>query len=212
MILLLLGAPGAGKGTISAELVSNYDFRQISTGDLLREEVASGSELGKRLDDIMKSGQLVSAELVNELVKNKITTYQGLGKNIILDGYPRNLAQAEYLDTYAHVDKAVNLEVDKNLLMKRLTGRRMCPKCGAGFNISTSADYLPDVIDGKLICKKCGAELIQRKDDNEETIKKRLETFEEQTKPLIDFYNGKNILTNFDGDMGKEVLIKKIIS
>jgi adenylate kinase len=123
MTLLLLGAPGSGKGTISSILISKHGFRQISTGDLLREEVASGSELGKEIDEIMKSGKFVSAELVNNLVKDRILQYKAQGKNIVLDGYPRNIEQANFLATYANIDKVIELHVDREVLLKRLSGR-----------------------------------------------------------------------------------------
>jgi adenylate kinase len=123
MILLLLGAPGSGKGTISNVLIDKFNFEHISTGDLLRAEVASGSQLGKEIDAIMKSGKFVSADLVNNLVKTYLNKYTADGKSVILDGYPRNVEQAKYLDTYTKIDAVAELVVDKELLINRVVGR-----------------------------------------------------------------------------------------
>jgi adenylate kinase len=123
MILLLLGAPGSGKGTISSKLIEKHNFKQISTGDLLRAEVKSGSKLGKQIDGIIKSGNFVSADLVNNLVKTYVNKYKKAKKNIVLDGYPRNIEQAKYLSTYTKVDKVVELVVVDKLLVKRIVGR-----------------------------------------------------------------------------------------
>jgi adenylate kinase len=123
MVLLLLGAPGSGKGTISNSLIANHDFKQISTGDLLREEVNSGSKLGKEIDEIIKTGKFVSSELVNNLVKDNINKYKKMGKNIVLDGYPRNIDQANFLATYCDIDKVVLIEVSNELIIKRIIAR-----------------------------------------------------------------------------------------
>jgi adenylate kinase len=210
MILLLLGAPGAGKGTISGILIEQYGFKQISTGDLLREEVKSGSELGKQLSAIMQSGQLVSADLVNNLVKSKIIQYKAEGKNIVLDGYPRSVEQAEYLSSFENVDKVAQLIVDTDTLITRLTGRRMCPQCGAGFNVNTTDEFKPKV-DG--ICDKCGAQLIQRKDDNIETITSRMQVYEETTSKLIHYYKTQTSAhyITLDGNLGTLHLIGQIL-
>jgi len=188
MVILLIGAPGTGKGTISNILIHKYNFKQISTGDLLREEVASGSKLGQEINEIMKSGKFVSADLVNNLVKTNIEKAKANKQNIVLDGYPRNVEQALYLATYCKIDRVFSLVVDEKLLIKRLVGRWGCPKCGAGYNINTTPEFMPGGSDGKYICRKCGAELTHRADDNEATISSRMKTFNEQTKPLITHY------------------------
>ncbi|MDR2568615.1 MAG: nucleoside monophosphate kinase [Mycoplasmataceae bacterium] len=211
MVLILVGAPGAGKGTVSNILIEKYNFAQISTGDLLRAEVASGSELGKELSAIMESGKFVSPELINKLVKDNINKLVSSGKNIVLDGYPRNVEQAKYLDTYTNVDKVAAIEVPSELLIKRLSGRRMCPKCGANYNINTTAEYMPDVKDGKYYCKKCGTELFQRKDDNPETIATRLEVYAEQTAPVIGYYQEKGKVVTLNGDIGSVALTEEIL-
>ncbi|MDR1850515.1 MAG: nucleoside monophosphate kinase [Mycoplasmataceae bacterium] len=211
MIVLLLGAPGSGKGTVSSILINKYDFRQISTGDLLRAEVKSGSELGKQIDEIMKSGNFVSAELVNNLVKEYIGKYKEQGKNIVLDGYPRNIDQANFIATYANIDKVIELYVPEDILIKRLTGRLNCPVCGAGYNINTTSEYMPNVIDGKYICKKCGVELSQRKDDNLESVKHRLHVYEEQTLPLVNHYNTKGIVSKYNSDGSADEIASKIV-
>jgi adenylate kinase len=123
MIVLLLGAPGSGKGTISNYLINNYNYKQISTGDLLREEIASGSKLGKEFDEITKLGKFVSSDLVNSLVKNKINEYKKQNLNIILDGYPRNTEQADFLSTYCKIDMVAEISVSNELIIKRITGR-----------------------------------------------------------------------------------------
>ncbi|MDR2821816.1 MAG: nucleoside monophosphate kinase [Mycoplasmataceae bacterium] len=212
MILLLLGAPGSGKGTVSSILIEKHGFRQISTGDLLRAEVKSGSQLGKEIDAIMKSGAFVSADLVNNLVKTYIKQYQEQGKNIVLDGYPRNIEQANFLSTYANVDKVAQLVVDHQVLIDRISGRRVCPICNFAYNLNTTTAYYPEVKDGKFYCKKCQVELIQRKDDNPETVKNRLAVYEEQTLPLVKYYTDKGVLTQFDSSKGTEGLVKEILA
>ncbi|MDR2636654.1 MAG: adenylate kinase [Mycoplasmataceae bacterium] len=212
MILLLLGAPGSGKGTISSILISKHGFRQISTGDLLREEVASGSALGKQIDEIMKSGKFVSADLVNNLVKERITQYEQQKKSIVLDGYPRNVEQANFLAKYVNIDKVVELHVDQETLLKRLGGRLICPICNKAYNINTTSEYAPKKVDDKYMCDKCDVELFQRKDDNIETIKKRLEVYEEQTLPLVKYYSDRDLLVRIDATNNTESLVKTILS
>src|SRR4030043_113982 len=196
MRLVLLGAPGAGKGTQAKKLVDKYGIPQISTGDILRKAVADGSPLGKEAKSSMDKGELVPDSVVIGLVKERLA--QGdCKKGYILDGFPRNTAQAEALDGVlatmkSPITTALSVNVDKNDLMKRLTGRRTCKSCQQMFNIH----FTPPQKKG--VCDKCGGELYQRDDDKEETIRNRLDVYEQSTAPLIDYYQKKNILRSVE--------------
>ncbi|MGB9710161.1 MAG: adenylate kinase [Thermodesulfovibrio sp.] len=197
MRLVFLGAPGAGKGTQAKKLVEKYGIPQISTGDLLRAAVAQGTPLGKEAKAYMDKGELVPDSVVLGMVKERLAQ-DDCKKGFILDGFPRNVAQAEALDKMLAemnipLDLALNLDVPFDDLMKRLTGRRTCKSCGQMYNIYFS----PPKVDGK--CDKCGGELFQRDDDKEETIRKRLEVYRAQTEPLIDYYSKKGILKTVSG-------------
>lgn len=197
MRLVLLGAPGAGKGTQAKKLIDTYGIPQISTGDILRKAVADGTPLGKEAKSYMDKGELVPDSVVIGLVKERLSR-DDCKKGYILDGFPRNTAQAETLDTVlagmnASLDLALSVDVDMDILMKRLTGRRTCRSCQQMFNIHFSSPKK----DG--VCDKCSGELYQRDDDKEETIKKRLDVYEAQTAPLIDYYSGKGILKRVQG-------------
>ncbi|MEN2985525.1 MAG: adenylate kinase [Thermodesulfovibrionaceae bacterium] len=197
MRLVFLGAPGAGKGTQAKKLVEKYGIPQISTGDLLRAAVAEGTALGKEAKAYMDRGELVPDSIVLGMVKERISQ-DDCKKGFILDGFPRNVAQAEALDKMLSemsipLDLALNIDVPFEDLMKRLTGRRTCRVCGQMYNIY----YSPPKVDGK--CDKCGGELFQRDDDKEETIRKRLEVYRAQTEPLIDYYSKKGIFQNVEG-------------
>jgi len=188
--ILFLGPAGAGKGTQSAKLAEAHNIAHISTGDLIRAEIKSGSELGNEIQAIVESGQLVSDDIVNKIVKNKIANLD----KFILDGYPRTLEQAKFLDSYTSLDYIFDLEVPKEELIKRLTGRRMCskkndPNCKAMFHVV----YSPPAQEG--ICDLCGSPLIQRKDDMPEVIERRLSSYEEETgKPLSEYYSQQNLI------------------
>ncbi|MBI5742008.1 MAG: adenylate kinase [Nitrospirae bacterium] len=197
MRLVLLGAPGAGKGTQAKKLIEKYGIPQISTGDILRKAVADGTPLGKEAKIIMDKGGLVSDAIVIGLVKERIAQ-DDCKKGYILDGFPRNTAQAETLDNVltdmkAPLDVALSVDVDKDDLMKRLTGRRTCKSCQQMYNIYFS----PSKKDG--VCDKCSGELFQRDDDKEATIKNRLDVYEKATAPLIDYYGRKGILKSVKG-------------
>ncbi len=197
MNLILLGAPGGGKGTQAKLLVEKYNIPQISTGDLLRAAVAAGSALGKQAKAAMDAGQLVSDELVLGLIKERLAQDDARG-GFILDGFPRNTAQAEELDKLlteidAPLSRVVLVDVDFDVLVKRVVGRRTCKACGDIYNIYFKPPAKADV------CDKCQGELAHRADDNEETIKSRLGVYEEQTAPLIDYYQDKGLLKTIDG-------------
>ena len=198
MRIVFLGAPGSGKGTQAQRLVADYGVVQISTGDLLRAAVASGSELGQRAKAAMDAGELVSDEIVLGMIRDRLQE-PDTKAGFILDGFPRNLAQARALDGVLGeigqpLDAVCLLDVDFDVLMMRLTGRRTCSKTGKLLNIYFSPQ---SEIDD---CKARGGELIQRADDNEQTIGNRLEVYREQTEPLVDFYRQTELLSEVAGD------------
>jgi len=197
MRLVLLGAPGAGKGTQAKKLIEKYGIPQISTGDLLRAAVAAGTPLGKEAKSVMDKGELVPDRVVLGMVEERLKQ-DDCKKGYILDGFPRNTAQAQALDTMLgalsmQLKAALSVDVPFDDLMKRLTGRRTCKACGQMYNIY----FNPPGKDGA--CDKCGGDLFQRDDDKEETIKKRLEVYNSQTAPLIDYYGNKGILKSVSG-------------
>jgi len=208
MRIVLLGAPGAGKGTQAKKIMEKYPIPQISTGDLLRAAVAAGTALGKEAKSVMDKGELVPDSVVLGMVEERLKQ-DDCKKGYILDGFPRNTKQAEALDNMLgalnmSLTAALSVDVPFDLLMKRLTGRRICKACGQMFNVYSNAPQK----DGA--CDKCGGELFQRDDDKEETIKKRLEVYNAQTAPLIDYYGRKNILKSVDGGTGTidEIFVK----
>src|SRR5271163_4854520 len=210
MRIVLLGAPGSGKGTQSELLVKAYGIPQISTGDLLREAVAKGTELGLRAKAAMDAGKLVDDATVLGMIRERLAQPDAV-KGFILDGFPRNIAQAEALEALLRelgqpLDAVVLLNLDLGLLFKRLTGRRICEGCGRVFNVYTSPPGTPPH------CEKCGdmPRLIQRPDDKEEVIGKRLEVFEAQTKPLIKHYEAAGLLRIVDADADVDTVFKSI--
>jgi len=197
MRIVLIGAPGGGKGTQAKLLVEKYGIPQISTGDLLREAVAAGTPLGMRAKAAMEAGQLVSDDIVLGMIRERLSRSDAQ-KGFILDGFPRNIPQAESLDKLLTgmgqpLQVGLLIDVDFNILMQRLTGRRTCGQCGAIFNIHTS----PPRLEGR--CDKCGGELTQRADDNEATVSQRLKVYEAQTAPLIEYYRRHGILRTVQG-------------
>ncbi|MBA3581657.1 MAG: adenylate kinase [Gammaproteobacteria bacterium] len=198
MRIVLLGAPGSGKGTQAKKLVEKYQIVQISTGDLLRAAVAAGTELGKKAKSLMDAGELVPDEIVLGMIREKLS--EPASKNgFILDGFPRNLVQAEALDVLLQnlktpLDVAVHFQVDFEEIVKRITGRRTCGQCGAIYNTYFSAPRQAD------ICDKCGStDLQHRADDNEATVRNRLDVYQKQTAPLIAFYEQQKLLTTVKG-------------
>ena len=200
MRLVLLGAPGSGKGTQAQRLRDEKGIPQISSGDLLRDAVARGTELGKRAKAAMDAGELVSDEIVLGLIRERLGRADTAG-GFILDGYPRNVAQAGALDVVLRelgkpIDAVVLMDVDANVLMKRLTGRRTCPKCGKVFNIYSSPSANGDRCD---VCPDA-PELVQRADDREEVIENRLKVYDTQTAPLIAHYRNLDLLKVVNAD------------
>lgn len=200
--VILMGAPGAGKGT-QAKLVSErYGIPQVSTGDLLRDNVARGTELGKKADPVMKSGNLVPDDLMLAMVADRLKQPDAR-RGFILDGFPRTVGQAEWLDEYLQsasfdgrrlAPVVVYIRVSYNQLLQRLTGRRSCPVDGRIYNI-----YLQPPKDDEL-CDSCGSRLVQRKDDKEDVISERLNSYERQTLPLVEYYNRKGSLHELNGE------------
>ncbi len=189
MKLLIMGAPGSGKGTQAAIICKTHDIPHVSTGDILRKNIADGTELGKQAKAFMDAGKLVPDELVVALLKDRIEQ-PDCKKGFLLDGFPRTKAQADALGKIVDIDVALNLETDLDKLADRMASRRVCPKCG----YSTSAQAAPD---GK--CKECGDTLIVRDDDKREVVENRLKVYAENTAPLVDYYKSKGLLKNIDG-------------
>ncbi len=209
MRAVLLGAPGSGKGTQGKILSQQYGVPQISTGDLLRAAVAANSSLGKQAKAAIDTGELVSDEIVINIIRERLIQ-PDVAKGYLLDGFPRNLAQAQALDEMLvaleqPLQAVILLEVDFNILMKRLAGRRTCQACGAIYNIHFS----PPRKEGQ--CDRCGNnQLIQRSDDNEETISNRLHVYESQTAPLVDYYAAQGKLHKIDGAGEVEMIANRI--
>lgn len=187
--ILLLGPPGAGKGTQSQRIVETFDVAHVTTGDALRDNKDLETEHGTPRE-YMDAGELVPDPVVNEIVEAALDDAAGF----VLDGYPRNLSQAEYLAEITELDIVLSLDVSTDELIRRLTGRRVCADCGRNYHI----EFDQPAESG--VCDDCGGELIQRDDDNEETVRERLRVFEENTQPVIEFYREKGVLIDIDGE------------
>ena len=204
MKLILLGAPGAGKGTQATKISERYGIVHISTGDIFRANIKMGTEIGKLAKSYTERGALVPDEVTVAIVKDRLT-WDDCKNGYLLDGFPRNLYQAEELDKFAKIDGVVNINIDFALLMDRLCGRRVCKECGESYHVST--------LGGKKKCDRCGGELYQRKDDNPETVGSRLEVYNAQTAPLIDYYAKQGKILNFTGsEAPASVLFEEIRS
>ncbi|WP_101773956.1 adenylate kinase [Peptostreptococcus faecalis] len=197
MKIILLGPPGAGKGTQAANIVKNYNIPHISTGDIFRKNIKEGTELGRKAKEYMDQGNLVPDELTCDLVASRLSE-KDCESGFMLDGFPRNLFQAEYLDKFLsekgiELDRVINIEVDPKLLVERACGRRICKTCGATYHIK----FNPSKVEG--ICDVCNSELSQRPDDNEETVSNRIQVYISETKPLVEYYTEKGKIANIDG-------------
>ena len=206
--LILLGPPGSGKSTQAAEITRVYGVPAIATGDILRENLEEGTPLGLRAKSHMEAGGLVPDSLIIELVEERIAAGKKKG-SFLLDGFPRTIAQAEGFDAFlarkgSRIDKVFYFEVPKEVLKTRLAGRRACPSCGAAWHIELN----PTKREG--ICDRCGAKLVHRADDKPATIEKRLTVYDEQTKPLIEYYTKQGILIELDGTLKARVLQDQI--
>ena len=208
MKIIMLGAPGAGKGTQAKQIASKYSIPHISTGDIFRANIKNGTELGKKAKEYMDQGLLVPDELTCDLVMDRIA--QDDAKNgFVLDGFPRTIPQAEALDAALTkigqaMDYAIDVDVPDENIINRMSGRRACLNCGATYHIVS----IPPKKEG--ICDSCGNELVLRDDDKPETVKKRLDVYHDQTQPLIDYYNGKGILKSVDGTQPMEKVFEDI--
>lgn len=197
MKVIMLGPPGAGKGTQSKRIAEKFNIPHISTGDIFRKAIKEKTPLGEKAVDYLEKGLLVPDEIVVGIVEERLKE-SDCSKGFVLDGFPRTMDQVKGLEDFMansgiKLDYVVNIQVDQEALIERFTGRRMCQNCGATFHIN----YNPPKTQGT--CDKCGADLIIRKDDQIETVKKRLEVYDESTAPLIDFYKSKNLLVDIDG-------------
>lgn len=200
MKVVLLGAPGAGKGTQAKRISDFYAIPHISTGDIFRENIKNGTELGQLAKSYMDKGQLVPDEVVVSIVEDRLKK-EDCQKGWLLDGFPRTLEQAESLAKFTDVDVVLDIEADFGLLEDRLCGRRVCPGCGASYHVSTYSK--PD-------CERCGQILVHRDDDTKEVVRSRLEVYEKQTRPLIEYYAEKGVLKTVDGNLPIEECFAQI--
>lgn len=203
MKLILLGAPGSGKGTMAQKLTAALDIPQISTGDIFRKNLKEETPLGLQVKSIMATGALVPDEITIEIVKNRLAE-DDCQKGYILDGFPRSIAQAKALDGFQQVDYAVNLDVDKEVVVKRLSGRRFCPDCSGTYHVSALSD--------ETVCPHCGGKLIIRADDAEETVRERQRVYESTTLPLLEYYDKQGKLLTVDGNGTVEEVYDRILA
>ena len=208
MNLLIIGAPGAGKGTMSNLIVEHYKVVHISTGDMLRQAMSEESEIGKIASEYINKGELVPDSIIQNIIVERLKK-DDVKNGFLFDGYPRTVKQAESLtsilnDLGKKIDAVINLNVTNDLLIKRIEGRRVCPKCGLSYNVFFSAPLIHDV------CDKCGTNLIIRGDDNPESVKNRLDEFIVNTKPVIDYYEKLGVVKNVNGNSEKYLTFKDI--
>ena len=210
MKIIMLGAPGAGKGTQAKQIADKYSIQHISTGDIFRANIKNGTELGKKAKQYMDQGALVPDELTCDLVMDRIQ--QDDCKNgFVLDGFPRTIPQAEALDAALgkineKMDYAIDVDVPDENIVNRMSGRRACLNCGATYHLIS----IPPKVEG--ICDRCGSEIVLREDDKPETVQKRLKVYHEQTQPLIDYYKNQGILKSVDGTQPMDEVFKAIVT
>lgn len=210
MKIIMLGAPGAGKGTQAKQIADKYEIPHISTGDIFRANIKEGTELGKKAKTFMDQGLLVPDELVCELVVDRIQ-HDDCKNGFVLDGFPRTIPQAEALTAAlekisSNIDFALDIDVPDENIIDRMSGRRACVNCGATYHVVN----IPPKEEG--ICDRCGHEIVLRDDDKPETVKKRLEVYHAQTKPLIDYYKNQNILKSIDGTQPMDTVFQVIVN
>lgn len=208
MNILIMGPAGAGKGTMSDLILKEYDIPHISTGDMLRENVRNNTELGKEAKSYMDAGKLVPDDVINAMVEKRLQE-PDCQKGYLLDGFPRTLVQAEAFEKIEKnigkpVESVIALEVGFDTLVERITGRRICPKCGAIYHTQNH----PPKVEG--ICDNCGSELNQRKDDTVEQLKVRMDEYEKSTKPVIDFYAKRGVVTNIDASKESKLVFEQV--
>lgn len=211
MNLVLLGAPGAGKGTQAKRIEQEFGIIQLSTGDMLRAEVSSGTAIGKQADEIMKAGQLVPDEIIIGLIDSRLDR-EDCRRGFILDGFPRTLAQATALDAmlarkHLKLDKVISIEVDDEAMVERISGRYTCARCGEGYHDR----FKQPKVEG--VCDVCGStEFVRRADDNAETVRQRLKAYHSQTEPIIAYYDKQALVRRIDGMRAIDVVTEEIVS
>ena len=210
MRLILLGPPGAGKGTQAKRVIEEFDIPHISTGDIFRKNIKEKTELGQKVEGLLAEGKLVPDELTIEIVLDRLDQ-EDCKNGFLLDGFPRTIPQAEALDEGLakrglKLDRVLNIDVDKDSLVKRLSGRRVCPNCGASYHI----DNNPTKVEG--ICDVCQTPVIQREDDKEQTVLDRIKVYDSQTKPLVDFYNKQDLVFTVDGTLPIDEITNKLVT
>ncbi len=205
-----MGKPGAGKGTLAAVILENYHLKHISTGDIYREEMQKESPIGLLAKSYINGGKLVPDDITNEIVENVLKNTKEYPNGFMLDGYPRTISQAGTLDKMLtdlnlKLDLVVNVDISEPVLMRRITGRRICSVCQETYHIENKPPKVPG------ICDVCGGTLIQRKDDTEEAVATRLAVYNEKTKPLLEYYQDKEMLFTVNGELPAEVIFKDIV-
>jgi len=202
MHLVFLGPPGAGKGTQAERICERFSIAHISTGDMLRKETREGTDLGLKAKAVMEAGGLVSDEIIIAMVEKRIKE-PDCAKGFLLDGFPRTIAQADALGRLTNIDMAVNIDVPAEVLVERISGRRMCAGCGAGYHVS---------MYNKDTCEKCGQQLYIRDDDRPETVQNRIVAYNEKTQPLINYYADKGLLHSVKGDQPLETVSAGVVA
>lgn len=210
MKIVILGAPGAGKGTQAKGISDYYKIPHISTGDIFRKNISEGTRLGKTAKRYMDAGQLVPDQLTLDLIDDRLQQ-PDCQAGYLLDGYPRTVVQAEFLEELlkkqgTQLDCALEIAVPQEVILTRMTGRRVCPSCGASYHLKNNPPTRKDT------CDICGTKVIQREDDKQETVEERLEVYEEQTKPLIDFYAERQLLKSVDGTRAINQIFNSIVN
>lgn len=210
MRLILLGPPGAGKGTQAKRIIEEFDIPHISTGDIFRKNIKEKTELGQKVEGLLAEGKLVPDELTIEIVWDRLDQ-EDCKNGFLLDGFPRTIPQAQALDEGLakrglKLDRVLNIDVDKDSLVKRLSGRRVCPNCGVSYHI----DNNPPKVEG--ICDVCQTPIIQREDDKEQTVLDRIKVYDSQTKPLVDFYNKQDLVFTVDGTLPIDEITNKLVT